>query len=52
MKMHQNAQSRKRNQAKQEKGHVPKEFEAQTNKEEAQAHLATAPAKALRGGAT
>jgi hypothetical protein len=52
MKTHQNVQSRKRNQTKQEMGHVPKEYEAQTNEDEAQDHSATAPAKAVRGGAT
>jgi len=52
MKVHQNAQSQRRNQAKQDKGHIPMDSGGNTHEDEAQAHPATAPTKAVQGGAT
>ena len=52
MKIHQNVQSQRRNQAKQDKGHIPTNSGSNTHEDEAQAHPATAPTKAVQGGAT
>ena len=47
MKIHQNVQSRKRRQAKHEKGHILTDSGGHTHEDEAQAHPAIAPAKAV-----